>query len=102
MGAIYKDQGDYPKALDYYQRILKIMEEKGAKWRIATSINNIGVIYDAQGDYPKALDYYQRSLKIMEEIGDKKGIAMSLNNMGGGFIVIRATIPKRWTISKGA
>jgi adenylate cyclase len=75
-------KSNYPKALDYYQRSLKIYEEIGDKKGIANSLNNIGMIYKAQSKYPKALNYYQRSLKIAEEIGDKKGIASALISIG--------------------
>ena len=75
-------KSDYTKALDYYQRSLKIQEEIGDKKASASTINNIGIIYKQQGDYPKALEYYQRSLKINEEIGDKKGSALTINNIG--------------------
>ena len=75
-------KSDYTKALDYYQRSLKIQEEIGDKKASASTINNIGIIYKQQGDFPKALEYYQLSLKIQEEIGDKKGIASTINNIG--------------------
>jgi tetratricopeptide (TPR) repeat protein len=81
-GASFYLKGDYPKALDYYTRGLKINEEIGDKQGIADLLNNIGAINVQQGDYTKALDYYTRGLKINEEIGDKYGIASSLNNIG--------------------
>ena len=81
-GIIYKNQGDYAKAIDYYTQSLKIREEIGDKKGIASSLNNIGNIYDDQGDYSNANDYYTQSLKIYEELGDKKGTANSLNNIG--------------------
>jgi len=101
-GVSIKLRGEFPKALHYYQRSLKIFDEIDDKKGLANILSNMGVIYSTQGDYSKALDYYQKSLKMHEEMGHKKGIAMSLNNMGGGIIVIRATIPKRWTMSKRA
>jgi len=81
-GVSFAVRGDYPKALDHYQRSLKIKEEIGNKNGIASLLGNIGNIYENQGDYPKALDYYQRSLKIREEIDDKNGIATSLISIG--------------------
>jgi len=81
-GISFYERGDYSRALDYYQRSLKIEEEIGDKNGIANVLNNMGVIYADQGDYPKALDNYQRSLKIGNEAGEKKGIANTLNNMG--------------------
>lgn len=76
-------RSNYPQALNYYQKSLKIQEESGDKDGIASSLNNIALIYDTQSNYPKALDYYERSLKIHEEVGDKDGIADALNNIGG-------------------
>ncbi len=82
IGYIYDDQGEIPKALEYYYRSLKIMEDIGNKEGIATSLNNIGYIYNSQGDIPKALEYFHKSLIIREDIGNKEGIANSLNSMG--------------------
>ncbi|MBK9285203.1 MAG: tetratricopeptide repeat protein [Sphingobacteriaceae bacterium] len=82
IGYLAGNQGDIPKALEYYHKSLKIYEEIGDKEGIALSLNNIGGIYSNQGDIPKALEYYHKSLKIREEIGDKLGIATSLNNIG--------------------
>mgnify|MGYP002359253748 FL=1 len=82
IGFLSRNQGDIPKALDYYHRSLKIEEEIKNKEGIAISLSNIGVIYNYQGDIPKALDYFHKSLNIQEEIKDKLGIATSLNFIG--------------------
>jgi len=75
-------RGDYPKALDYFQRGLELYKEMGNKSGIAGALGNIGTVYQNQGNIIKALDYFQRGLKIKEETGDKKGISKSLNNIG--------------------
>lgn len=82
VGFIYNNQGDIPKALDYFGKSLKIQEEIGDKQGIAEALSNIGVIYYYQNDKEKALDYYLKSLKIREELGIKEDIANSLNNIG--------------------
>ncbi|MFH1319197.1 MAG: tetratricopeptide repeat protein [Bacteroidota bacterium] len=94
IGVIYENQSDYPHALDYYFKSLKIYEELGDKsTALANSYNNIGLIYWNQSDqstddsvrlagYPLALDYYFKSLKIYEELGNKQGMAMSYTNIG--------------------
>jgi adenylate cyclase len=82
MGISKTIKSDYPKALEYFQRSLKIYEEIGDKKGIAGIIGNIGIIYKNQGDYPKALEYYQRSLKINEEIGNKQSMAATIGNIG--------------------
>lgn len=97
IGVVYRNLGDYKKALDYYLRALKIAEDflhrseqkrntadiRRNKANQAVPIGNIGNIYYDQEDYPKALDYYLRALKIQEELGDKIGMAVNLGNTGG-------------------
>ncbi len=79
---IYRNQGDYPKALTYAFKALKIKEEIGDKNGIGASYNNIGTIYNYQEDYNKALDYALKALKISEESGDKNRIAASCGTIG--------------------
>ncbi|MBI3502718.1 MAG: tetratricopeptide repeat protein [Bacteroidetes bacterium] len=82
IGLVYADQADYPKALDYYFRALKMDEELGNKNGIARHLGNIGIVYKEQADYPKALDYYFRRMKLDEESGNKSNMAINLGNIG--------------------
>lgn len=82
IGYISKKKGNNLKALEYYHKSLKILEEIGDKTNIGISLSNIGVIYENQGDLASALEYYFKSLKIQEGIKDKAGIARALNNIG--------------------
>ena len=97
MGIVYDEQGDYPKALDYYFKALKMDEMVGRKTGIAAKSCNIGLVYKEEGDaiqniienhyqkdslYQKALDYYFKSLKINEELNSKGNIATCLGNIG--------------------
>ncbi|MBW8050654.1 MAG: tetratricopeptide repeat protein [Cytophagales bacterium] len=82
IGALYYLKGDYPKAIGYHQRSLKIREATADKNGEARSLGNLGLVYYSQGDYPKAIDHYQRSLKIAEATADKNGEARSLGNLG--------------------
>ena len=96
IGVVYFQQGNYPKALDYYLKSLKIDEEINDKSGMADILVNIGIFYKDQGDYPKALDYYFKALKMDEELleqaqhrrdaheirKEEKGIAADLSNIG--------------------
>ena len=82
-GYYFKEFGDIPLALDYYEQSLKIDESIGNDKGVATSLNNIGTIYMDQGMTDEALDNFNQGLKINEEIGDKWGISLSLNNIAG-------------------
>ncbi len=82
LGNVDREQGNYPKALDYFFKALKIDEELHNKEGMAKRLGNIGNVYKDQGDPAKALDYDFRALKMAEEVGDKNGIAADLGNIG--------------------
>lgn len=44
LGAVYFNQGDDPKALEYYLASLKTAEIINHQLRIATALNNIGAV----------------------------------------------------------
>jgi tetratricopeptide (TPR) repeat protein len=81
-GIIFQQRGDYDKALEYYDRSLKLAEGFGDRFSVSTSLHQIGMIHQARGDYDKALEYYDRALKLAEEFGDRPGTAYSLGEVG--------------------
>ncbi|MDE6784003.1 MAG: tetratricopeptide repeat protein, partial [Ruminococcus sp.] len=62
--------GEYDKALEYYEKALKICESVLGKEHpnTATTYNNIAVVYQDKGEYDKALEYYEKALKICESV----------------------------------
>jgi len=82
IGNVYHMQGNYAKALEYYQQALSIFEEKNDKLRVGSLNYNIGTIHLYLSNFQTALDYYTKSLAIRQEIGDKKGILNVLMAMG--------------------
>ncbi|MBI2967004.1 MAG: tetratricopeptide repeat protein [Bacteroidetes bacterium] len=82
LGLISKLEGNYPKALEYFYKSLKLKEETGDKMGIAGTLSNLGSLYRQQGDMDKALEYMKESLKIDMELGIKLDIAMAYNNIG--------------------
>lgn len=70
IGGIFHSQGDYPKALKYYQKALNIREKVLGKEHPDTAIiyNNIGGIYFCQGEYTKAIEYLKRTIAIVEKV----------------------------------
>lgn len=83
LGVIYSfGKSDYPKALEYYKKSLKISEELDNIFWVAKNLANIGIIYHNQSDYPKALEYYSKSLKISEELDNKLWVTKILGNIG--------------------
>ena len=69
-------KGDDTKALEYYNRLLKLDDSPGSQALIA-----IGGIYRAKGDYARAIEYYQKSLKF-GDIDGPIGTARKLHEIG--------------------
>jgi tetratricopeptide (TPR) repeat protein len=75
------------KAMEYYNKSLKIAEEIEDKGGIAQALNNIGVLFFNKLDNNRALEFYEKSFKLREEIADKEGIANSLGNIGRVYLL---------------
>jgi len=73
---------NYPQAIDFYLKSIKLNEEIGAKDEVSITLGSIGVVYKNQSDYPKALGYLFKALKIAEEIKDKNLTGTWLGNIG--------------------
>ena len=52
MGNVYKKQGNYEKAIEFYQKAIDINPRKDE------AFNNLGNIYVNKGNYEKAMNFY--------------------------------------------
>lgn len=82
IGVYYYYKSDFKRALEYYEKGLKIGEEIGNKSIINNFINNIGVIYMFQSQYDKALEYYDRKLEMDIKNQDTTEMCVAYNNFG--------------------
>ncbi|MBS9771827.1 MAG: tetratricopeptide repeat protein, partial [Trichodesmium erythraeum GBRTRLIN201] len=82
LGNVYYSQGEYDKAMEYYQQHLQIARGIGDRSGEGRALGNLGVVYNSQGEYDKAMEYYQQSLQIAREIGDRSGEGGALGNLG--------------------
>ena len=59
---------DYPKAISYYERMLRQAQEKyGENDTVAKAYNFLGVTHYEQGNYEEAIDYFEKTLEITEK-----------------------------------
>ena len=84
-------KGNVVKAIEYYNKALKLREQAKDIKGIAESINNLGTLYNYQNDMNAAISYFIKAIKLYEEIGDKKGAGQSLNNVGMAYNNIKDT-----------
>ncbi len=81
IGNNYFQRGNFPKALEYYFKALRVAKEMNNKKDIAAVLGNFGNIYCKQGNYPQALEYYLKALNLAQDIGNKRSMASHLGNI---------------------
>ena len=86
LGLMKQQQGDYPEAIAYYEKSIKIEEKQIPRndLSLASSYNNIANVYYSIGDYPKALSSYEKALVIQQKSlpPTHPDLASSYNNIG--------------------
>ena len=82
LSILYKDKGEWKKAIESLEESLKILETKGDERGMIPILNNRGFLYKDRADSSKAQDDFQRALAIAKEIEDECGKAISLKNLG--------------------
>jgi len=71
LGDIAFDRGDYPVAIDCFERAKAIADERGGKQFAAHIESDLANVYWSFGDYRKAIESSERSLKLGEERRNK-------------------------------
>ncbi|CAF1248851.1 unnamed protein product [Adineta steineri] len=86
LGYIKDEQGDYEKAIWYYEQGLEIGEKTVPSNHslLATSYNSIGLAYNRMGEYSKALAFYEQAFEIKQKTlpPNHLSLATSYNNIG--------------------
>ncbi|CAF1446032.1 unnamed protein product [Adineta steineri] len=87
LGYVKEDQGNYAKAIWYYQNALAIREKTVPSNHpdLATSYSNIGWAYNKMADYPKALSFTEKALEIDQKTlpSNHPDLTTSYNNIAG-------------------
>lgn len=82
IGISYANEEAFTKAIDFYEKALKIWEEAGYYFYSSFVFNNLAIIYQNQEKYTEALEYSQKSMVLFRKIAYKRNIAMVYSNMG--------------------
>lgn len=82
IGFIYDNEGDYVKAMKFYDESLKLSEKINDKKGMARSLVNIGTIFEVRGEIDNAIKNFNKAAELQKEVGDKHGMAYSLINLG--------------------
>jgi len=95
LGILYKNQGNFDKAIEHQLVALKINKEleqlpdeklaRAGKDGVAQNYNAMGIVFSRKGDFGKSIEYYLKALKIMEELNDKRSIVGAFSNIGSTY-----------------
>jgi CHAT domain-containing protein/lipopolysaccharide biosynthesis regulator YciM len=88
IGLVYKAQGNWEKAITYYQQSLKIAQTIGNESFQATSLANLGNVYRNMGNYATAIDYHEKSLQIAQKTSNPKIIAEAYGGLGNDYMLL--------------
>ncbi len=78
----FEVQGEYDKALIYYQKSLTIKELSYDKTAIAVSFINIASVLSKKREFENSILFFNKSLNIYIELGNKSRIAYCYNRLG--------------------
>jgi tetratricopeptide (TPR) repeat protein len=88
IGIVYNRMNDEEKALEYFQRALRINLGKNYHEEIASNYYMISSIYSSRGDYETAVKYMQKALEEDRIVENSLGIAKDFQALG--IIVLKA------------
>lgn len=80
-GNYFENKGDYKKAIDYYNKCLKLRESI-SQVPMASVMHNLGTAYYYIAAYDKALEFLIKAATENEKRGNLKGLSQNYNNIG--------------------
>ena len=92
IGLVYESVGEYSKALEYFQRALKLSIEIGHKRNQSFHLSNLGLIYEHMNDYARSMEHYDEALAIARELGSKKTIGSNLGSLANIYFRISSRL----------
>ncbi len=82
-GINFLNRSQYPEALEYFEKALRINQKIVYPRGEADTLSSIGDVYNNLYQYEKALEYYSQTLEIHRDINDKSGAKNALHDIGG-------------------
>ncbi|WP_127124793.1 tetratricopeptide repeat protein [Pseudoflavitalea rhizosphaerae] len=82
IGLVYKNQGEYSRAMKYEEQALQLYSSMGDRRGMALGYSNIGSLFDLMGEPGKAIGFYEKAMNINLAIGNQLRLASDLTNTG--------------------
>ncbi len=82
LGIISDYKSHYDKAVNYYNKALKIYRSIDDEKGIGDCYGNLGLIFWKKGEHDKALEFFHKALRLQKKLGQKRSQALTYNNIG--------------------
>ncbi len=85
LGLVYRELYDYKKAIEYYEKSIRIFEKlanKAYTYDYCSVLISVGVCYMYSGEYDKAVIYQQKALKESGPLHDSDMTCKIYGNLG--------------------
>jgi tetratricopeptide (TPR) repeat protein len=81
-GDIYKDAGDYGRAITDYARLIRLAKRTGNPGMMAEAYKDLGDVYKNKHDYRRGNRVLDRAVKLYGNLGDELELSHCFNNIG--------------------
>jgi len=98
IAGIYAEQGNYDKALEYYNKSLQLKSDPSS---IAATYTNIATVYSDKGDKNKAVEYYKKAIELDQKAGNYRGTAIIMLNLGYTYKDLKNFSESQYYLQKG-
>ncbi len=82
LGSTYTDLKEYKKAIEHYQKALKIDVEQNNQWGVSAILENLGRVYNKQKNFQEAENVLSQALEIKLKLNHTKDIAALKDKLG--------------------
>ena len=85
-GRVYRDLGDAPQALDYFERAADALPPRGQEVLAGKIYSQAGTLFLYQRMYEEALEMFRRAYACDVEAGDVRGQIFSLRDIANAYL----------------
>ena len=82
IGKLYEKMGEFPKAIEYFERERELYRKLGEEKQEANALDNIAYSLSKKGESKRANELYQQAYQVKMKNSDYKGAGFSKSNMG--------------------
>ena len=82
LGSVHELRGEHERALNAFERMLRLAWVAASRTKAAVAYNKLGRIYRQRGDLNLALEHLERGLEFFTQASDERGISSSLDDIG--------------------